>query len=192
MKKRTNAVVTHALQNPTSILFKVEGVTTTEENPNAGELRLDMTRLHAEVLARATQHGLVQRISDRAAISRNTETGKPATADEKWAAMKELVDHYESGSADWGMRATRSGTTGAGVELLVECLMEIYPTKGREALKAWAMKRTIVDRAALLASEKIKPIADRLRAEAVEGLDAEAMLGELDDEDEVEAESEAE
>lgn len=52
---------------------------------------------------RVIGHGITQRISDRAAIGRDSTTGQSATPAEKHAAMQSLVTHYEGGGA-WELK----------------------------------------------------------------------------------------
>lgn len=113
-KAKSNSVITHNVSEDTFITFNVLGV---------GSLTLDTTNLSNECRNRAMIHGMIQRISDAAAISRDTETGQPATAQEKFDAMKRLVDHYESGTAEWSrVAAAGEGKSGG---LLARALVKI-------------------------------------------------------------------
>lgn len=106
-KTKSNSVVTHeydALNN--SITFKVR---------DAGQFEMFISSMHADVIQRATLHGLIQRISDKAAMERNPETGQPASPVDKMARMKALADHYASGSPDWSTRVAADGVTSSGI-----------------------------------------------------------------------------
>lgn len=173
-KAKSNSVITHALERyeggQTLIVFKVK---------DAGEIRLDMAKLNPAVIERAAIHGLIQRISDAAAISRNPETGLPASVLDKGAAMSALIDHYHSGTAEW----KRAGSGAGAVRgLLLEALVQAYPEKDRERLATWLKKRSAQERAALAVEPRIKLILDELRAKGTEAVDTEALLGELDEE----------
>jgi len=144
---------------------------------DVGKLRLAFANLSGTVRDRALAHGLVQRVSDAAAKSRDAKTGRPAEPKLKFEAMKELVDHYMSGTESWSLGRE---TEGQNVQLLVECLKEIYPERSEEQLREWLKKRSAADRKALLLSEKIKPIADRITSEKLKHIDAEDLLSDLE------------
>ena len=63
---------------------------------DAGEIVLDMSRLSPEVLAYAAFHGMKQRIADAAAMSRNPDTGAPASP----AAPPEMSSAVHSARRD--------------------------------------------------------------------------------------------
>jgi len=75
---------------------------------NAGTLTFDPDAASAENRARAMMHGFKQRISDGAAIPRDTDTGASATPQEKMEAMQRLASHYESGATEWAIRVAAS------------------------------------------------------------------------------------
>lgn len=151
------------------IRFKVEGV---------GELILATSALSNEVRRQAMIHGLVQRISDAAALSRDAKTGKSASPEEKFKAMKVLVDHYASGTVSWNLAGGERGPSDE-VRLLIEALLEVYPKKSKDELSVWTRKRSKEELAALMGQENLKAIMDRKRGERASGVDAEALLGEL-------------
>lgn len=116
-KKRANAVVTVG-QEGAVLVFKVHG---------AGETRLDLNALSVAVKDRAMLHGLIQRVSDRAAISRNPENGQAATPQDKLARMQALVDWYNTGTGEWSPTRPAGGSGGKakGVNPVVEAVAEI-------------------------------------------------------------------
>src|SRR2546430_17695836 len=58
-----------------------------------------MGKLTPELREQAAIHGIIQKISDRAAIGRDPETGASASPEEKFAAMKECADRLMAGRA---------------------------------------------------------------------------------------------
>lgn len=114
MKSRikSNSVVTTQLNEDGTLTFNVLGAGLIVFDPTKAD---QSNRLHAEL------HGWKQRISDAAAISRDEETGKPASPQEKLDAMRELVAHYESGLAEW----SRVGQGGGGKSLTIEAIASI-------------------------------------------------------------------
>lgn len=166
-EKESSRVIAHEIDE-TGITFSVK---------DQGKLRLAFANLSSAVRDRALAHGLVQRVSDAAAKSRDSTTGKPAAASEKFAAMKELVDFYMSGTENWSLNRESEGQN---VQLLCDCLKEIYPERSEEQLREWLKKRSAADRKALLLSEKIKPIAERIVKEKLKHIDAEDLLSDLE------------
>jgi hypothetical protein len=112
---------------------RANGKLTVRANMNVGAITFDFTRpgMSARTLAAtppivfhvgrvadsqhvaAEYHGWIQRIRDTAA-------GK--ALDVGYAAVRRLVDHYESGSADWDMRPTRGP---GAIDMLVAALVAL-------------------------------------------------------------------
>lgn len=167
-KAKSNSVITHEVVGQL-ISFNVR---------EAGSITLDLGKVANANRERAEVHGFIQRISDAAAISRDPLTGKPASPTEKLEAMRELVEHYESGSAEWSRR--REGGMGATGGLLFRALRAMYDGKRTdEQLREFLDKLSRSEQTALLVSDKVKPFADAIRAEAGKGVDAEALLAGL-------------
>lgn len=163
-KAKSNSVITHALRGEGKIAFTVI---------NVGEFVLDTSLVSETCRERAMLHGFVQRISDAAAISRDPETGLPASPELKFARMQRLAEHYESGAEEWTIRSG-GGATGGG--LLFQSLMRLFPEKGAEAIRARLEKLDKREQAALLNSPAVKVHADAIRAEAGKGIDTEELL----------------
>lgn len=167
-KPKANSVITHEV-NGNVILFHVAG---------AGTLALDLSKVHADNVQRGAVHGFIQRVSDGAAMSRDPDSGKPATAADKAARMAAIIAHYESGAADWSMRGQGTGDTGG---LLFRALVRYAITdKGASDGDARKWAKGIMDstdkdeKKALILSKSIKPHADAIRAEAMPDADATA------------------
>jgi hypothetical protein len=174
---KSNSVVTQELVEVEGqvlgIMFKVKAgeqtLTTT----------LELEKMSESNRKRALLHWLVQRVSDRAAIARNTESGKSATPEEKFNAMRELVEFYNTGTEEWAIAGKGPGPS-AELTLLVNALCEAYPQKQREDLAKWAKARSAIERTALMEGKMLKPIVEKLRAEASKQVDADALLAGLD------------
>ena len=69
----------------------------------------DPAKASAKNRAYAEQYGFRQRIQDKAAMSRNPETGEAASPREKFLAMKAMAEHYEAGGEEWNLRTGRVG-----------------------------------------------------------------------------------
>lgn len=163
-KAKSNSVITHAVAGDV-ITFTVR---------DAGEVRLDVSAVSEANRQRAMFHGFIQRISDAAAISRNPETGQPATPQEKLAAMQGLVEHYASGAGEWSRRSAGGIAPEGG--LLFRALAKLYPEKSPETIREFLAKRSKSEKAALLVTPDVARVADELRAEGARGVDAGELL----------------
>lgn len=88
---------------------------------------------------RALVHGFLQRLSDRAAIQRDSVTGQSATPGEKFAAIKALADHYAQGGG-WELK-------GGGVAPLNRAALyqAVAAVRGLDAAKVEAVYRAKED-----------------------------------------------
>jgi len=111
-KRKSNSVVTSQQTDDGRLVITVLG---------AGEVEFNPALVHADNRAHAEVHGWIQRLSDRAAMSRNPETGKPATPAEKFNAIKALAEYYMTGAAEWAL----SGGGGGGKSLTVEAIARV-------------------------------------------------------------------
>lgn len=135
-------------------------------------LAFDTTSAPAEVQAQAAIHGFKQRIADAAAISVNTETGKPATVAEKRAAMEKVVATLATA---WTAERTGGGNEGG---MLLQALVILKPKQTLDAIKAYIKGLSPVERAALSESKRVKAEIDKIRAARVKaaGIDADKLL----------------
>lgn len=145
------------------------------EFASSAPIVVDWNGLTPEIRHALMAHGLKQKIADGAAMSRNPETGRPATDADKIARMRAIADRLMAGQ--WRAEA-EGGATGG---LLLRALLELYPNRTREDIIAYLEKRSDKEKAQLRATAKVAPIIERLRAEAGKGtsVDVEAMLDEL-------------
>ena|ERR1700740_706466 len=186
-KAKSNSIITTQIPEGTNtIVFTVKGAGGANEHGQATDatLTLDLLKVAESVKARATIHGFIQRVSDKAAISRNTENGQPATPQEKFEAMKGLVDHFMSGSEEWApSRAGGSGRKPGGLDIIV--LQAVAEVTGKDVaavrgmVEAGAKAKAITQvqfLAALGSSGKVAPVVERMRAEAVADLDGDELL----------------
>lgn len=173
--KRSNSIIGTEIirrpedQEPIGIMFTVKG---------AGVVSLQLSKIHADNLRHAAIHGMIQRISDAAAISRNPETGAAASPEAKLEAMQKLVAHYESGTAEW-TRVREAGPKGG---LLFEALVRMGNSaeEVREFLDGLSDK----EQAALREDSDVAPIIAQIKAEKAKAdtgpkPDTKAMLASL-------------
>lgn len=150
-KAKSNSVITHNVVG-SLITFTVLGV---------GKIPFDTGNASSDCGRHAMIHGFIQRISDAAAISRDPETGEPATPQDKFDAMKRLVDHYESGTSEW----SRKPIAGEGQKggLLFKALCQMSPSKAPEEIRAWMDGKTKAQLATIRASERVAVVIASLR-----------------------------
>lgn len=165
------------------------------EHGNVGGLRLTFS--HGQVLeVRASQltntimemaiwHGLKQKLVDAAAISRDPETGRAATIETKYQAVREVYDRLLAGQ--WN-KVRGEGGSAVGGGLLYRALVRMYAgKKDEDAIKAFLAAKTDAEKAALRKNSKVAAIIEEIKAEdaARKGDagtdDSDDLLGELDD-----------
>lgn len=140
----------------------------------------------------ARTHGYVQKISDRAAMQRDADTGKPASPEEKFAAMQECAMRLQSGGA-WN-----SETRGTGANsILFQAMRNLYPNSftTKAAFAEFLDRKAEEQTAKLGKTVTAKQVSDfyagrknvlaemdkiRKAASAEVGLDTQDMLSELE------------
>lgn len=149
------------------------------EFSNGRTLNLYADMLTPAIATYAMIHGLKQKLVDAAAISCNKETGRSATIDDKYAAVREVYERLLSG--EWN--ATREGGGNVG-GLLYKALCRLMTAKTPEEIKTWLDGKTDKEKAALRANPKVAAIIAEIQAEKpdVEAIDTDALLGELESE----------
>lgn len=145
---------------------------------NGQELFLNLGELNSDIIRQATLHGFKQKLVDAAAISRNPDTGRSATIDDKYNAVREVYDRLLSGH--WNKM--RDGGTGTKGGLLFRALCMMYADKTPDAIKAFLDKKTPAEKTALRNTAKIAAIIATLKEDvADDGIDADTLLDELND-----------
>lgn len=173
--KDRERIITTKFNEPTQTLtFDVKG---------CEPLVLILTQVSDAVKARAMRHGIVQRVSDAAALDRNTTSGASATPEEKRAAMARLVEHYMTGTDDWS--PAREGGT-IGLDTIALAAVSEVAGKPIEAIRAMveakAIEHKVTQRAylaRLAGSPKVAPVVDRMRAAGAAEVDVDADLDEI-------------
>ena len=180
-KAKANSTITHSMQDG-KIEFRVL---------NAGSFSFDPGKVSAENRARAMIHGFVQRISDGGALSRNPETGLPATPADKMARMQRIADHLMSGATEWALRVAASQGVDAGLTLMGIMRALGIDLETAEARLAKMAAKLGVDRAACIkrlgeAPDVIKAIGEIKAERAAAGtkVNASDLLAEMDDDEE--------
>ena len=147
---------------------------------NGQELAITASQLTNHVMEYAIFHGLKQKLVDAAAISRNPETGRPATVEDKYQAVKTVYDRLLAGQ--WN--ATREGGGNAG-GLLLQALCRMYAgRKTPDQLREFLADKSDAEKTALRKNPRVAAIIEDIRAEQgkAANIDTDELLGELDEE----------
>ena len=112
--KERKSIISHAWDMENGIItFTVR---------DAGQCKLDLNTTLEETRQTALYHGFTQKVQDKAAISRNPDTGGSASPKDKLAAMASLCEHLSGGGA-WEMRAAAKASLNRAA--LFEALAEV-------------------------------------------------------------------
>lgn len=154
------------------------------------DLVLHMDKLHPDIVKRAALVGMAQvRIVDAAAVGMTDDEGNIIPEDDrialKHSRMAALVEHYETGTAEW----SRVGTGGGGRSITVEALARVVFAgdyeRAESAVADYAAKKFDGDtKKALAHFREGKRVMDAMAAIRAERtgpakVDADAALDEL-------------
>lgn len=162
----------------TAISAAIIGDTLALTFANGETLTMRGDALNSDVQQYAMMHGLKQKLVDAAAISRNPETGRAATIEDKFQAVKVVYDRLLAGQ--WN--ATREGGGGQSGGLLFKALCRMYTTKSPEQIAAFLAGKTDADKTALRKNPKVAAIIEAIRAEQgkAANIDTDELLAELE------------
>ena len=139
------------------------------------------SQLVASVQEQAMFHGLKQKLVDAAAISRNPETGRSASIEDKYQAVWTVYDRITR-LGEWNAVRGEGGTGTGG--LLFAALCRMYAgRKTEEELRDWLGTKDKKAQAALRKNPKIADLIETIKAERG-GADDDAgadLLDELED-----------
>lgn len=129
---------------------------------NGERIEVRPSVLSPDIREQAMFHGLKQKLVDAAAISRDTETGRSATVEDKFRAVFAVYNRLLAGQ--WNaVRGEGSGTGSGG--LLFAALMRLYPAKGADALREYLGGLTPGQQAALRKNPRVAPVIEEIKAE---------------------------
>lgn len=171
-------MTTETTKRTPAITAAIDEMVLTFTGDNGRVLTVDARTLSTSILDAAIMHGLKQKIGDAAAISRNPETGRSATTDDKFDAMSEVLNRLLAGS--WNKPRESGDGAGAG-GLLFKALCRVKADKTPAEVKAYLEGRSKEEQAALRKVPVIAAAIDAIRAESAKaaGIDGEALLADL-------------
>lgn len=161
-----------------TITATINGTTLTLTFANGETLIMRGDALTSDVQQYAMMHGLKQKLVDAAAISRNPETGRAATVEDKYQAVKAVYDRLLSGR--WNATREGGGNTGG---LLFQALCRMYAgRKTPEQLREFLADKTDAEKTALRKNPRVAAIIEEIRAEQGKAadIDTDELLGELE------------
>lgn len=141
-------------------------------------LTIAVSELSPDMVIQAALHGLKQKLCDAAAISRDPDTGRSATVEDKYRAVRVVFDRISAG--EWN--ATRAGGEGTGAGgLLFRALRRLYPQRTEQQLVDYLAGKTKAEQAALRLNPKVAAIIDTIKAESAKtsSIDTDALLDDL-------------
>jgi hypothetical protein len=142
---------------------------------NGKTINMHVSELSEEIRGQAMLHGLKQKLVDAAAISRNTDTGRSASIDDKFDAVNEVADRLLAGQ--WN-KSRATGEAKAAGGLLFKALCRMYATKTPEFVRTFLDGKTKEEQAALRTNAKVAAIIAEIKAEDAKSADT---TGESDD-----------
>lgn len=171
-------MTTETTKRTPAITAAIEGMMLTFTGDNGRVLTVDARTLSTSILDAAIMHGLKQKVGDAAAISRNPETGRSASTDDKFDAMVEVVKRLELDH--WNKPREAGDGAGAG-GLLFKALCRVKADKTPAEVKAYLDGRSKEEQAALRKVPVIAAAIDAIRAESAKaaGIDGEALLADF-------------
>jgi hypothetical protein len=134
---RANAVV-----ETTPVMDGARVVGMKFEVKGQGETTLLYANVPQSVREVAMIQGFKTRISNAAALSRDTATGQSATPADKWAGVRKLAEHYNSGAAEWNIARGAAEARGPSddVLMIVRAIAEVQGVE-YERMLTLAQKR---------------------------------------------------
>ena len=146
---------------------------------NGESLSVDPATLSEEIRLAATLHGLKQKLGDAAAISRNPDTGRSASLDDKIAAVREVFDRITAPDGTWNkVRESGEGVSGG---LLFRALCNLYAGKRTpEQITAFLASKSEAEKAELRRTGPVAAEIERIRPVPKAG-NGDALLAELGD-----------
>lgn len=167
---------TEATKTP-AVSVEIVGDAMTLTFANGEQLAVTPAMFNPDIRAQAMMHGFKQKLVDAAALSRNPDTGRSATADDKFMAVREVYARLIDGH--WNKPRDGAGSVKGG--LLFAALCRMQPEKPAEAIREWLDGKTDEQKSALRKNPRVAAIIATIQSERAKAddVDTDALLGEL-------------
>ena len=154
------ATISNSTARVPALSAEIDGTSLILTFADARKLSVDTQALSESIILSALLHGIEQKLRDAAAIGRDPVTGRSATLEDKYNAVREVYDRITSVDGTWNKIRTGEGAVPTG-GLLVRALMQLSG-KDRDA---------IVEQLAGLSKEQVSALRKNKRvAEAIASL----------------------
>ena len=161
-----------------AITAEINGTVLTLDFANGRSIMIDASILDRTIREAAIMHGLKQKLVDAAAISRDPDTGRSATIDDKYRAVLEIADRIRGENPTWNKVRGEGGST-SGSNLLIRALMRMT-RKDRAAIDKFLEPKSKEEKAALRKNPKVAAVILEIQAEeAARNVDTDGMLEDL-------------
>lgn len=141
------------------------------------KLTLNPEALSETIRRDALLHGLKAKLIDGAAIARNPDTGRSATIDDKFLAVKKIFDRITSPEGTWNENRKGNGGGNKSGGLFMAAMMRLT-SKSREEVDAYLESIGKDAAAAMRKNPRVVEMMETIRAERAntEGIDSDALL----------------
>ena len=171
-------MTTNDTKRTPAITATIDGTRLTFTGDNGREFSIRAEELEDTIRTQAMMHGLKQKIGDAAAISRNPETGRSATTDDKFDAMSEVLNRLLSGAWNKGREAGEGEGAGG---LLFRALCRVKADRTPEQIRAYLNGLDKAQQSALRKVPAVAAAIDEMRAANAKagGINGEDLLSML-------------
>ena len=172
------ATQTEAKRPVPALAVEIDDATLTLNFSHGEALTLKLEQLSPAIRHAAMMHGLKQKLVDAAAIARNPDTGRSATIDDKYAAVREVYDRITAPNGTWNkVREAGGGDTKVKGGLLVRAMMRLTG-KDNAAIVAYINDLSKEEVAALRKNPRVQDAIAAIQAEQTktDGIDSDSLL----------------
>lgn len=158
-----------------AISAEIAGSIVTFTAASGERVSIDADALSPEIRHAAMMHGLKQKLGDAAAMSRNPDTGRSATTEDKISAINEVAERLHAGQ--WN-KTREAGEGGGAGGLLFKALCKIKADKTPAEIRAYLDGLTKEQQAAVRKVPAVAAAIEEIRAAQARdgGIDGEALL----------------
>lgn len=150
-------------------------ITITVADAGGKPITINANKLTDEVKHRAMMHGLIQKLSDAAALPK--VDGLPADPSAKYAAIAATAERIREG--EWNKRGDGEGSGVVG-GVIFRALLAWKAGSDPEKLRAWYDGKTRSEQLALRNVPEIAAEIDKLKSAKTPAIDTGALVADLD------------
>ena len=165
----------------TAVAATIAGPILTLRFSNGQTLAVDANALSPDIQQQAMMHGLKQKLIDAAAIARDPDTGRTATIDDKFAAVRDVYDRITAADGSTWNKIRANGEAGGNKGGLLARAMMRLTSKSRTEITEFLDAKSKDEIAALRKNPRIAEIIAQLQVEQANtsDVDSDALLDSL-------------